>query len=201
MLPGVCPGCGLRADLDVFCAQADVNKALAAALEFPATLGGRVLAYLRLFSPPSKTLALTKATRLLMDLTEAVKSAQVRRHGLIRVVPLDLWGLGLDVVLAKPPEVLPLTNHNYLFQTVWNLAEKAAAQQERAAEERLTHPREGVAPGLQTVSGLLETANSMASAAPAPRPRAEPPPEFKALLRQLTGKTAFPSTPSPTQEE
>ena len=127
MLPGVCPGCGLRADLDVFCAQADVNKALAAALEFPATLGGRVLAYLRLFSPPSKTLALTKATRLLMDLTEAVKSAQVRRHGLIRVVPLDSWGLGLDVVLAKPPEVLPLTNHNYLFQTVWNLAEKAAA--------------------------------------------------------------------------
>ena len=52
MLPGVCPGCGLRADLDVFCVQADTNKALAAALDVPAALGGRVLRYLRLFSPP-----------------------------------------------------------------------------------------------------------------------------------------------------
>lgn len=54
MLTGICPGCGLRADLDVFCVQADANKALAAALELPPALGSRILRYLRLFSPPQQ---------------------------------------------------------------------------------------------------------------------------------------------------
>ncbi len=139
MLPGVCPGCGLRADLDVFCVQADANKALAAALDVPAALGGRVLRYLRLFSPPSKTLALGKATRLLTELAEAVKTAQVRRHGVDRAAPLALWELALDAILASPPALLPLTDHQYLFQSVWNLAEKAAARQEQRREAQLRH--------------------------------------------------------------
>ena len=186
MLPGVCPGCGLRADLDVFSAQADVNKALAAALEFPAPLGGRVLAYLRLFSPPSKTLALGKATRLLTELAETVKAAQVRRHGLDYAAPLALWEAALDAILASPPESLPLANHGYLFQIAWNLAEKAAARAERVAEER---SRRGAAPTV-----LAESPPS-APAPPAPTERAErvpPPPEFKALLAQLKGRHALP---------
>ncbi len=139
MLSGVCPGCGLRADLDVFCVQADANKALAAALDVPAALGGRVLMYLRLFSPPSKTLALGKATRLLTELAEAVKAAQVRRHGVDHAAPQALWAAALDAMLASPPEILPLTNHQYLFQSVWNLAEKAAARQERRREAQHRH--------------------------------------------------------------
>lgn len=193
MLPGVCPGCGLRADLDVFCAQADVNKALAAALEFPATLGGRVLAYLRLFSPPSKTLALGKATRLLAELAEAVKTAQVRRHGLDHAAPLALWEAALDAVLASPPASLPLANHHYLFQTVWNLAEKAAARAERAAEERL---RQGQQPTDATASAAPE---------PAPAPKwTPPPPEFQALLAKLRRQKQFPpdsTSLTPTGDE
>ena len=73
MLPGVCPGCGLRADLDVFAVQADANAALAAALALPAPLGGRILRHLRLFSPPQKTLAARKTTRLLEDLAHGIR--------------------------------------------------------------------------------------------------------------------------------
>lgn len=189
MLPGVCPGCGLRADLDVFSAQADVNKALASALEFPAPLGGRVLAYLRLFSPPSKTLALGKATRLLTELAETVKAAQVRRHGIDYAAPLALWEAALDAILASPPESLPLANHGYLFQIAWNLAEKAAARAERVAEER---SRRGAA-----LTALAESPPS-APEPTAPTERAErvpPPPEFKALLAQLKGRHALPQPP------
>lgn len=193
MLPGVCPGCGLRADLDVFCAQADVNKTLAAALAFPAALGGRVLAYLRLFSPPRKTLALTKVTRLLTELSEAVTSAQVRRHGLTRVAPLELWGQGLDVVVAKPPESLPLTNHHYLFQTVWNLAEKAAARSERATEANGRSPV-AARPPSESSAASPETAEED----PPARSYVPPPPEFRALLQKLSGKMAFPNPTHPT---
>lgn len=137
MLPGVCPGCGLRADLDVFAVQADSNQALAAALDLPPSLGSRVLRYLRLFSSPKKTLALAKAGRLLSELAEAVRSATVTRRGIAHAAPLPLWSTALDTLLAHPPEVLPLSDHNYLFQVAWNLAEKAAARQEQQQEARL----------------------------------------------------------------
>ena len=181
MLPGVCPGCGLRADLDVFSAQADVNKALASALEFPAPLGGRVLAYLRLFSPPSKTLALGKATQLLTELAETVKAAQVRRHGIDYAAPLALWEAALDAILASPPESLPLANHGYLFQIAWNLADKAATRAERVAEKR---SQQGTA--FTASAPLPETAP------PERAERVPPPPEFKALLAQLKGQHSLP---------
>lgn len=139
MLPGVCPGCGLCADLDVFSIQAEANPALAAALDVPSRLGSRVLRYLRLFNPPKKSLSLVKSKRLLTELAEAVKSAQVRRHGIDRAAPLALWELALDAILSSPPALLPLTDHHYLFQAVWNLAEKAAARQEQRREAQLRH--------------------------------------------------------------
>ncbi|KAB2887175.1 MAG: hypothetical protein F9K32_20455, partial [Desulfobulbaceae bacterium] len=141
MLPGVCPGCGLRADLDVFCAQAEVKQALAAALELPASLAGRVLRYLRLFSPANKTLALSKTARLLAELAEAVRSAQVTRRGVTHVAPVELWGAALDVVLNQPPDALPLTGHGYLYQVAWNLAERSAVRREQAIDERLRQGR------------------------------------------------------------
>ncbi len=139
MLPGACPGCGLRADLDVFAAQAEVGQALAAALLMPVSIGRRALAYLRLFTPEQKTLSLSKAGRLLAELHTAVTSGQVRRHGVDRAAPLVLWEIALDTVVERPPEGLPLRDHAYLFQTVWNLAEKAAAREEQAAMAAQRH--------------------------------------------------------------
>lgn len=207
MLTGVCPGCGLRADLDVFALQADTNAALAAALALPAPLGGRILRYLRLFSPPSKSLALGKATRLLVELAETIGSTQVSRRGIVHVAPLALWEAALDAVLAQPPEVLPLTGHGYLAQVAWNLAERAAARGERQAEDRL---RRGFRPA--------ESSDDFAPAESAAQPPGEsvvrptgrsplrqpPPPEFRALVQKMTGKSLPPTqtpTPTPTVEE
>lgn len=139
MLPGACPGCGLRADLDVFAAQAEAGQALAAALLMPVSIGRRALAYLRLFTPEQKTLSLSKAGRLLAELHTAVTAGQVRRHGVDRAAPLVLWEIALDTVVERPPEGLPLRDHAYLFQTVWNLAEKAAARDEQAAMAAQRH--------------------------------------------------------------
>lgn len=197
MLTGVCPGCGLRADLDVFCVQAGANQALAAALALPPSLGPRVLAYLRLFSPPHKTLALGKVTRLLTELAATVDVAQVERRGLARSAPIELWKAALDAVLATPPERLPLDNHQYLFQVVWNLAERAAARQERSAEERLrqgqrpTNAAETSSVSAPPLAGADSSSpeprtGEEALSSPAPRPARVPPPaEFRALLGKL----------------
>jgi hypothetical protein len=139
VIPGVCPGCGLRADLEVFAAQAGANAALRAALALPPALGERVIRYLRLFSPPQKVLSQAKAARLLAELAAAVDSAQVSRRNVAHAAPLPLWTAALDAVLAQPPERLPLDGHGYLFAVAWNLAEKAAARREQRQEDQLRH--------------------------------------------------------------
>lgn len=218
MLPGVCPGCGLRADLDVFAVQADANAALAAALALPAPLGGRVLNYLRLFSPPQKVLAARKATRLLEELAQAIRSAQVQRRGVVRAAPLEVWAAALDAVLAQPPEVLPLAGHAYLFQVAWNLVERASARQERQAEDRL---RQGARPSADSstapvasssgaasspAASPIAVAEAFSSPAPADRPARQPAPaEFRALLGQLSKALVVPAAASapaapPTKE-
>lgn len=223
MLTGVCPGCGLRADLDVFCTQADANQALAAALDLPAPLGGRVLRYLRLFSPPNKVLAGNKTVRLLTELADTIQSAQISRRGVAYVAPLGLWEAALDTVLGQPPEVLPLNSHGYLFQVAWNLADRAAARQERAAEERLRQrppspPAALSSPGEDgndsssasaplsagAASALLPIAPAQGEAgaafsSPPPaerRARSAVPAEFRALLQSLGRASSPPPVPA-----
>lgn len=212
MLSGVCPGCGLRADLDVFCVQADIKQALAAALDLPAPLGGRVLRYLRLFSPASKTLALNKTVRLLVELADVVRSAQIERRGVAYAAPLGLWETALDIVLNQPPDILPLTSHGYLFQVAWNLADRAATRQERAAEERLRQgsrpPTESPPAPVPAIAGAdsvapTPPAGAAALSSPTPPPaRTKPTAEFRALLGQLTGTlvTTTPCSSTPDEE-
>ena len=224
MLPGICPSCGLKADLEVFAAQAEVRQALAAALLLPAALGRRALAYLRLFAPEQKSLSLAKAGRLLAELQAAVASGQVRRHGVDRAAPLALWELALDVLADRPPESLPLRDHAYLFQTVWNLAEKAAARQEERGEQR---KRQALTPGpsprgrgedgaltpdpsprgrgeavdLAQVAAASRAAFE-AQRAQQPPPRSGPPADFRALVGKLTGVGQFdPTNPTETEHE
>ena len=204
MLPGVCPSCGLKAELEVFAAQADIRAALAAALLLPAPLGRRALAYLRLFTPAHKALAVAKAGRLLADLQAAVASGQVRRHGIDRAAPQALWEAALDGMAERPPENLPLRDHAYLFQTVWNLAEKAAARQEQASEDRRRRPATPAPPVAAAPASpaldLAQVAEASRRAFDAQRPRVAPPEAFRGLLKTLTGvgalaPLAVPETP------
>lgn len=204
MLPGVCPGCGLRADLDVFIVQADAKQALAAALTLPPSLAGRILRYLRLFAPPSKTLALSKTARLLHELAEAVRSAQVTRRGVVHAAPVELWGAALDAILAQPPQALPLTSHGYLSQVAWNLAERSAARREQSIDERLRQGQRPAADPLPaTLTPTLTPDPSLRGRGEAPaRPaRSRPPADFKSLGARLTGMGQFSATltqdPSP----
>ena len=202
MLPGVCPSCGLKADLEVFAAQAEVRQALAAALRLPAPLGRRALAYLRLFAPEHKSLSMAKAGRLLTELQAAVAAGQVRRHGMDRAAPLALWEHALDLIADRPPDGLPLRDHAYLFQTVWNLAEKAAARQEQAGEDQRRHRLTPASPSVGAARGAEDAAPAEAPTAPSP-PAAPPPVRVpmpdaeRDALARLLGKMRFPDAAPP----
>jgi len=143
-LKGVCPDCGLAADLHAFAGAAEQSQALAAALDMPAGLGSRVTAYLRLFSPPKRALSAHKAARLLTELAEAVNSGQVERKGESFAAPLETWKAGLDQMLTNRQTLrLPLKSHGYLCEIVAGLAQKAEAKAEAARIERERHrPRD-----------------------------------------------------------
>lgn len=141
MPKGICPECGLLAELHVFAAQTDINPALAEALGMPASLGTRVTAYLRLFSPPKKTLTTTKALRLLSELRAAIAAGQVERHGRAWPAPVNYWQMALDELLDKRDRLaLPLKSHGYLFEMVAGMSSRAAAKAETQKEERLRRP-------------------------------------------------------------
>ncbi len=161
-LSGVCPECGCRADLAVFASAGETNRALAAALELPAPLAGRVLRYLRLFSPPQKALAMNKATRLLTELSQSIASGEVTRKGVAWAAPLSVWEAALDAVLATPPERLPLTGHGYLFEVIANLAAKEQTKTERQQEEQVRH-RPLIGPGPRDPGPVSTTIQELVS--------------------------------------
>ncbi len=132
---GICPECGLSAELAAFVTQGEHNIALAAALEIPALLGPRVVRYLGLHRPPSRALAGAKAVRLLTELRDAIVSGEIERKGVIRPAPITAWIVALDKVLERPPSKLPLSGHGYLFEVVASEADRLDAEAERKREE------------------------------------------------------------------
>lgn len=132
---GICPECGLSADLAAFVTQGEHNQALAAALEIPAILGPRVVRYLGLHRPPSRALSGAKAVRLLSELRDAIVSGQIERKGVVRPAPLKAWLAALDTLLERPPSKLPLSGHGYLFEVVATEADRLDAAEERRREE------------------------------------------------------------------
>jgi hypothetical protein len=164
-----CPECGLVGPLVMFLEHADNKRAVAAALRIPSELTGGVLRYLSYFSPPAKALAAAKEARLIETLADAISAGEVTRKGVVWTAPRDLWRLALDSLAASPPAALPLNDHHYLFQVVANLAQKAAARDERATEEDRKHPQR-FEPQSNQPAAVAQVLAQVGLAAPAPTP-------------------------------
>lgn len=183
-----CPCCGASYGLEVLLADRSAREAVAAALGLPAGLGERLLRYLGLFRPRERALSWDRAARLLGELNEAVSAAQIERDGRTHPAPVEYWKAAIDQMLDNRDKLsLPLKSHGYLYEIIAGLGqragEKRAARQE-VAEER-ERAREGERQGL-----MRRAADTLAEQRPA---RVPPPPEFRALVAKLKGKTDDPS--------
>lgn len=135
-MKGVCPGCGLSADLIAFSAEVAARGAIAAALKLPNQLGHRMLLYLQLFAPAERSITLAKTERLFSELLQCVGEARVTRKGRTWAAPLPLWEQGIDEMLAKRHILtLPLKSHGYLYEIVVGLASQAEGRAEQQREQ------------------------------------------------------------------
>ncbi|HDZ48748.1 hypothetical protein LCGC14_0074850 [marine sediment metagenome] len=135
-LKATCPECGMTGDMAAFVTQGEHNLALAAALEMPALLSSRIVRYLGMFRPASRSLASAKSARLLTELKETITSGVIERKGVTREAPLKVWVMALDQLLERPPSNLPLSGHGYLYEVVANCADRHAGEVEKQREEQ-----------------------------------------------------------------
>ena len=145
----VCPVCFAR-----FAAEAGLNdKAARACIPELVRCGeaaDMALRYVGLFRPAKNALSWTRAKRLLAEIADAVEAGAVRRGGRDWPVPPAMWQEGLEIVVERfrsgalrgPPK-----GHAYLWEVLSTLSDRAAADEERAREERLRSRRgAGAAP-------------------------------------------------------
>lgn len=208
-----CPCCGASNGLEVLLADRSAREAVAAALGLPAGLAERLLRYMGLFRPRERALSWDRAARLLSELNEAVGAAQIERNGQTHPAPVEYWKTAIDQMLdGRDMLVLPLKSHGYLFEIIAGLSQRAedkrAARHEVAEERERT--RQGERHGLiqragALAAGVIETPNGAqigcgtGEILTEQRPqRTPPPPEFRALVNKLKGKTV--DSPDRTME-
>ncbi len=132
-----CPSCNTKFPIEAALQDEQARKAVVAALKLPAPLGDRILRYLGLFSPKTKTLSWDRATRLLNDLLDCINQSKVTRHGRDWHAPTEYFKDAIDQMLTKRDSLnLPLKDHNYLFEIIANRSNKVEAKIEQKHEEQ-----------------------------------------------------------------
>ncbi|PKM31764.1 MAG: hypothetical protein CVV07_01240 [Gammaproteobacteria bacterium HGW-Gammaproteobacteria-11] len=128
-----CPCCSEQFPFEAGLAD-DEGKQLAALFaDLPPKLGKAVLSYLRLFSPPKRSLKMGKAIRLVGELKHMVNEGSVTRDARTtdrRQASPALWVAGIEQMIVQREKLtLPLETHHYLRAVVYGIAGDAAAVQ------------------------------------------------------------------------
>lgn len=138
-------------------ADAEARQALMMAAEMPADIGPLVLRYLGLFRPRARSLAWSRALRLMTDIHEWLRTGRIRRRGRDWQVTADSLRWALEEVLRRRDKLeLPLEDHAYLLEVLASAADRseARAEAQREAERRQTPPgprAEATAPAEEAV--------------------------------------------------
>lgn len=189
-----CPVCGTELDLAVLFAHEGDQRALARLAAVSIPLGGRVLQYLGLFTPPKQRLTAAKKIKLILQLLPDLERQAITHKGRDWVAPLAAWAQAIDQMLAARDAQrleLPMKGHGYLFAILAGMADKFEGQAEQQREQELrTGPRAATVNGPKSVADLVQPAAP--AAAPRPAPAAQAPagmsPTVRAMRQQIEAK-------------
>ncbi len=177
---GVCPDCGTVRPVSEFLADARARQALDAALRLDPRLADALLDYMGLFAPPGRKLQTRKLVRLLNELHDLVRSAEVTVNRVTYAAPVAYWRQGMEEMVARRDGLtLPLSTHAYLEKVVFGIASKAAGTAERKAEEQKAYRA-----GRDSNGGPVSVAE--VAGIQSEKKRSGPPPGWK---EQALGKT------------
>ena len=177
-----CPVCGTELDLAVLFSHEHDQRALARLASVSILLGGRVLQYLALFTPPKQRLTAAKKIKLILQLLPDLEREAISWKGRDWPAPRTAWAMAIDQMLAARDAQrleLPMKGHGYLFAILAGMADKHEDQAERQREQDLrTGPRAATVNGPKSVADLVQA--PAPAAAPRPAPAAPAPSPGKA---------------------
>ncbi|HHL33125.1 MAG TPA: hypothetical protein ENJ30_02030 [Desulfobulbaceae bacterium] len=129
-----CPSCGAIASLDAWDNDARWRELLQVSSSLPAPLPPAVLGYFSLFRPAKSALTVKKALRLAGEIKKMVAAGHVQVQGKVaRPATPAHWATGMEQMVERRESLsLPLKNHNYLRQVVWQIADDADRARETA---------------------------------------------------------------------
>jgi hypothetical protein len=129
----ICPSCGAAHSAEGWENDAVARQTLQASNKLPNTVNQVVLAYMGLFRPAKQALRWKKSFKLINELAAMIAPGHVQIHGkAARPCPHHIWALGMEKMVDRRPQLdLPLKNHNYLIQVVYQLADQADAGREQ----------------------------------------------------------------------
>lgn len=193
-----CPVCGTELDLAVLFAHEGDQRALARLAAVSIPLGGRVLQYLALFTPPKQRLTAAKKIKLILQLLPDLEREAITWKGRDWPAPRTAWAMAIDQMLAARDAQrleLPMKGHGYLFAILAGMADKHEDQAERQREQDLrTGPRAATVNGPKSVADLVQP--PAPAAAPRPAPAAPAPagmsPTVRAMRQQIEAKKGTP---------
>lgn len=177
-----CPVCGTELDLAVLFSHEHDQRALARLAAVSIPLGGRVLQYLGLFTPPKQRLTAAKKIKLILQLLPDLEREAISWKGRDWAAPRTAWAMAIDQMLAARDAQrleLPMKGHGYLYAILAGMADKFEGQAEQQREQELrTGPRAATVNGPASVVDLVQA--PAPAAAPRPAPAAPAPSPGKA---------------------
>ena len=186
-----CPVCGTELDLAVLFSHEHDQRALARLASVSIPLGGRVLQYLALFTPPKQRLTAAKKIKLILQLLPDLERCAITHKGRDWPVPLSAWAQAIDQMLAARDAQrleLPMKGHGYLYAILAGMADKFEGQAEQQREQQLrTGPRAATVNAPRSVADLVQA--PAPAAAPRPAPAAPAPSPGKAQGTPAPGRS------------
>ena len=177
-----CPVCGTELDLAVLFSHEHDQRALARLASVSIPLGGRVLQYLALFTPPKQRLTAAKKIKLILQLLPDLERQAITWKGRDWAAPREAWAMAIDQMLAARDAQrleLPMKGHGYLYAILAGMADKFEGQAEQQREQDLrTGPRAATVNAPRSVADLVQA--PAPAAAPRPAPAAPAPSPGKA---------------------
>lgn len=182
-----CPVCGTELDLAVLFAHEGDQRALARLAAVSIPLGGRVLQYLALFTPPKQRLTAAKKIKLILQLLPDLEREAINWKGRDWPAPRTAWAMAIDQMLVARDAQrleLPMKGHGYLFAILAGMADKFEGQAELQREQELrTGPRAATVNGPKSVADLVQP--PAPHAAPRPAPAAPAPAGMSPTVRAM----------------
>lgn len=172
--PIVCPCCQAVFPLEAALNDVAAREAVVEAFRLT-PVGDLLLAYIGLFKPPKRALAMSRTARLLKELLPMIKEAKIESHGRTWSAPQDYWRMAFTEMIEKRDRLtLPLKSHGYLFAVIEGYSNKAEAKAETQTEQRRA--------GHTQIGGTSKPVCQIGQVVDSGKPRSQMPAHVKEVL-------------------